>query len=243
MKKYPFLLALLLIPWLCFAGSIQRMQSQVLGMYAAAGGASCDDCSGNLIYSHHCENNDDATAGTPCGCSDSVDYKSWTKTNAVYSDVQKHDGTYSIYTNGDNHNVALNNTGDWLDIEITGCWKGYVWIHTDSNTRLFTLGTTIVGYRLAADDKVYLAYGSEQLISSNTMTAGEFVYIECAWDASQSAGSDKLKIIVGATTTEQTNRTLTNQAASATNYIIGGSWQTSYGYFDQIELWSTYAGN
>jgi len=240
--KYIVLIALSV----CLLSGMAFADCTVVIASKTGGGAACDDCSGNLLYSHHCENNDDATAGTPplCGCSDSATYKSWIKTTAAYSDVQKNDGTYSILCNSaDGCKASIDNTGNWLGIEITGCWKGYVYLTSDVNQILAYLGSTITVEFVAATDVIKLTYGGEYLASVVTISQNTWTYVECAWDASQSAGSDKLKVVVGATTAENTTKSLTNQAALTPSHIIGSSSGAKYFYMDQVQLWSSYAGN
>jgi len=68
-------------------------------MQSMVGSGGCDDCSGDLKFAWHMEDNDstpDVTLGNPCGCSDGDTIGAETG-SPVFSTTQKSDGTYSLH--------------------------------------------------------------------------------------------------------------------------------------------------
>jgi len=58
MKKLFLIFAFILVPYLCFAGAIQQMQSAVVAKKRAAGGASCEAGSEELLLNAHVSGDD-----------------------------------------------------------------------------------------------------------------------------------------------------------------------------------------
>jgi len=110
MKK--LILLILLLPSLCFGGSIQDAHKAVIARMNTA--VVCDDCSGTLKFSWHMEDNDstpDVTIGNPCGCSNN-DTIGAISDAPVFSTTQKSDGTYSLHINALDENYLFSVTTD-----------------------------------------------------------------------------------------------------------------------------------
>jgi len=85
-------------------------------MQSMVGSGGCDDCSGDLKFAWHMEDNDstpDVTLGNPCGCSDGDTIGAETG-SPVFSTTQKSDGTYSLHINALDEGYEFVVSGDDL---------------------------------------------------------------------------------------------------------------------------------
>ena len=229
-----------------------------LGGMSFAPSGTCDDCSGSLAYSHHAENNDDATTETngTCGCSDSDTYKSWDlttgTTNATYSSTYKNDGLYSVLLDGTDDSVVVTET-DWLDITSIGTWEGYVRLDAGSDGWVFYFDAGATWFRADAETgnniKITINDGTfKTLITTTaTLTDDTFTYVRICWDFSDTGGgADIIRVKIGA----QTEETVTNLTVSpfatpndVTYYVMGGAAGSMLGYIDSVKLYESDEGN
>lgn len=248
---------LFFIPIVLFA-SVAWGNPGCMMMSGSAGGVACDDCSGTLAYSHHAENNDDATtsANGTCGCSDSVTYKSWDlttgATSAEYSTTQKYDGLYSVYIDAVGDEVSVTET-DWLDLTEVGTWSAWVYA-TPNDDNLFYIGidaTHYVRVRYNTPENFFSMQindgdGQESATTTATITPNTWGLIEVSWDLSIGAGSNKLKARInggsweGSSTLQTTDIGISNNAEYN---IIGGNNNSQVGYYDAPSFTEAYTGD
>jgi len=231
------LIVLLLLPSLACAG-----QGLGPGPGYKTYGATGDSCTGALLFAAHMENDDDVTAGSPTGCS--VGDTTIAKTGATYSSTQASDGTYSAYSTAENSSLVIASTN--MDVSLVGTWCADVYYTNTVLRRVFTISATgpmgAIVYSAGANT-MRSSYASENYTGSDTFPNDAWTRVCATWDATQSAGSDKLGTKVGANAWQtQTNRTLTSLGSNPATYYIGGAaflyWP---GYVDNIKLYSDYA--
>jgi len=83
-------------------------------------GGGCDDCSGDLKFAWHFENETNVTTGTPCGCSDGDATPAKEGSPAITPD-QKSDGTNSMHVDNTSENYTFTPTNlvDIDNVKIT----------------------------------------------------------------------------------------------------------------------------
>lgn len=269
MKKYLWILFLL--PCLCYGAtgdtasvsgvaiaSVSTINSvatasiaTVCGKnYTDGDGGGGDSCTGNLKYSHHAENNDDATtsANGTQGCSASATYKSWTKNNATYTSTsgQYYDGSYGLSASGWAYYAYITTTG-WLDITEKGSiemWyehdstphTSYLFeIYIDDNHYIWLKFNTDGTFTLGAKDGT----NTISKTTTGTLTAGGDI-VKAGWDFSQAGGSDIMRIKIGSSAWEETtNYTITDIGTMPAALFIGGYTISTYGYYDRVKVWTS----
>ncbi len=207
--------------------------------------AGGDICAGSLFYSHHCENNDDATAGG--GCSQSSTYKSWTKTGATYDATAGnfYDGAYSLKMNGYGHRAIINNTGNWLDLSATGSismWykptanDTYVfggWIDATHYIACLYLNATNTIRISVNDGGGAINYNGTQTLNA----AGSMLYF--GWDAA----TDLLQVKVDAGAWQTKTDVAWVDIGTFTSYSVGNAyttdWSSTYGNIDVVKIYNT----
>lgn len=244
MKLYLTIVALaLLCAWPCHA--LITGYSRVI--------ASGDSCTGNLLYSHHAENSDDATtsANGTQGCSASETYKSWVKTSAVYDNTSGYygDGAYSLKSNGYNHRATLTTTG-WMDIASKGSvsmwYRGnggndstLVDIYIDAThyiTASYYFSTGVI--RLAYRDGTAAPYVNSAVTLPTT--GG---WLQVGWDAS----TDLLQVRTcgdeacsGESWTTKTDTSFVSIGTMPSTITVNGkSGASNYGWGDNVKIFSS----
>jgi hypothetical protein len=211
---------------------------------------SGDSCTGNLLYSHHAENNDDATtsANSTQGCSASATYKSWTKNNATYTNTagQFSDGAYGLTAGGWAYYTGITTTS-WMDLSEKGCVE--MWYehdatpHTSYLFEIYIDETHYIACQFNADGTITLKSkdGTNTLskTTTGTLAAGGSL-VKAGWDFSQADSSDILRVkIDGAAWEEVTNLTGVDIGTMPTPLYIFGYTISSYGYIDKVKIWSS----
>lgn len=228
MRFLLFLIALLvLIPKTHSQDAFKFDDLPFLASPVTAAASPCDSCTGNLLFSWHCEN-DDVTLGTPCGCSVG-DTTGTAASGAVLSTDQKQDGTYSlsIPTVSDYYGFTwassdiLNPNAGTIDF-----WFRYAYI---------TAGTPIyfwvdVNNRIYVNPDVSNTYLAATHISGGTISSGRtgvsvvtsntWYHAKIRWDTTAHSGL-YLKVTCDTTTGES------NDAGQGTNPL--GTWAGTSG--------------
>jgi hypothetical protein len=109
----------------------------MLGSVPVAG-VTCDDCSGNVSFVAHFENDLDVTKGDPCGCSDGD--TTLELTGATFSTDAEHtgDGLYGLYCANGTDYAKVENTSRNILTEVSGTIKFWIYITTwVSGTKVF----------------------------------------------------------------------------------------------------------
>ena len=212
-----------------------------------------DSCTGNLLFSFHAENNDDATtsANGTQGCSASGTYKSVTLgANAAYSTDYKNDGSYSVKIDSSAAGtyVTLPNTGNWLGMHDKG--SILMWIRPivlTYNTQLFNLSVdaTHVVYGYIQTDstiRVRIRSGSNDewwTSTDNVSASGSSVCM--GWDMTLGSPNNYVKIKVGANAATQHAYAdfVSIGSAPSTYTILGTTNNDVHAYFDTIKLFKS----
>lgn len=246
MKRFIFFLALLLaLPF----GVEAKTNSYIAGSVVAAA-PSGDSCTGNLLYSHHAENNDDATtsaSGTQ-GCSASATYKSWALAGADYDSTAGNfsDGAYSLRGNGYNDQATITNTGNWANVTAKGCVS--MWYKPDGSNNstvfefLIDANNFIKAYYDNTADTISITHmgGSSSNTKTSTATFTAGTVIKMGWDASLGDGSEVLQVKVGANAWETTSTyTLGTMSGNFAALLIGVWDGNFYGNIDQLQIYTS----
>jgi hypothetical protein len=221
------------------------------GVPVSGGGGGCDDCSGTLILSVHFEdglNPTDITDGTPCGCTDgtdtTVDLTGGAAINSTAAYVS--DGSYSADIRGEDDALEIDSTGLPSGLMTTGTYCADYYKSNAGNGYIFRMvangpiGTVEDGAG-SNDNTIRMSWGPNYKPSTAVFNDAEMVRICFSWDASQSDGSDRLAVKVGANSWESIETlTLTVQAMPAVIFIGNADWQYGRGYLDNIKIYSDY---
>ena len=169
---------------------------------AAAGGGSCDTCTGTLLFSSHFENNDDITQGTPCGCNTNADI-TWALTNATYSSVQKSDGTYSLLkdSNTDSAEITVDSPGSTHDGSMSFDVYVSTWANNEPLLSLYVNDNNYINVMTSTPDKVILYYKGTNVAVSTAgvvLSTGAWHNIVASWLFSTNTNSLKLTLDGGA---------------------------------------------
>jgi len=216
----------------------------------AAGG---DSCTGNLLYSHHAENNDDATtsANGTQGCSASETYKSWVKTSAVYDNTAGYfgDGAYSIKFNGYGHKAVITTTG-WMDLTAIGSISMWFRSNGANDTYLFQIYIDTTHYVNATyaqgTQKIQTLVRDGTNIASITSTAtvpSGGGWLQFGWDAATDLV--QVRICDDAACSGESWETSTGTAfvdigtMPASLRIVSNDDGSGYGWIDNVKIYSS----
>jgi hypothetical protein len=160
----------------------------------------CDDCSGDLMFSYHFENDLDITQGTPCGCVDAGGDTTATASGTATFDASiKSDGSYAgdYLDNQDYHDftsATVQNFNDEegkivFDIYITTFVNGADILYIDNGTDylLLDMTNTSTDIRIRAQ---WHANGADDYITTTTTgdhDEGEWARVTYQWKQSASA--------------------------------------------------------
>lgn len=270
MKKYLWIF--LLIPSLCFsaAGDLETINGKVdtaitsiagkagtaiasiCGKNYTDGDSAGDSCTGDLLFSWHAENVD-VTVGTPAGCSVG-DTTATANTEVSLSNVQAHDGTYSIKPTSASDYYSFSVSTE--DIIKTDAGRVTGWIYNPAgNATNYVLtsygnGSTDWIMIYLTNNNLRLSYrGSsttQELVGpTNSITDDAWTYFVCSWSVT-AVGGHYLRIGTSTDGSAPTNWTyhdtaITDLAVALASIRWGETQGAGYDhYIDEVKIYGVW---
>jgi hypothetical protein len=242
-KTISILILLILIPTLCFAGSLQEKQRQVIAKKNVAA-PSGDSCTGALKLSAHFENSDTITSGTPAGCNSNADTTWALEAGLAYSSTQKSDGTYSLYASTGTNNKTASITID--DNKTEGTVIFDIWAITldnFNNIMWIDLASPDANNKILVEEisgsyYVYYYGGGSSISASATHTTGSFQTVTVKW---RTTGSPHLSIQVDSGTAGTNTNDLPTLSGSLATFNIGqGVTTNNEFYIDKVKVYNSW---
>ena len=241
-KTISILILLILIPTLCFAGSLQEKQRQVIAKKNVAA-PSGDSCTGALKLSAHFENSDTITSGTPAGCNSNADTTWALEAGLAYSSTQKSDGTYSLYASSATSNKTASITIDDNKTEGTvifdiwavslGNFEDIVYLDLASASA----DNKILVKEISGSYYVYYYGGGSNISASASHTTGSFQTVTVKW---RTTGSPHLSIQVDSGTAGTNTNDLPTLSGSLATFTIGAGYSASEFYIDKVKVYNSW---
>lgn len=248
MKRYYLLFISILIYSSC-AWAYHPAFVGVIGRQGASAGG--DSCTGNLLYSHHAENNDSATtsANGTQGCAATGFTAGWSKVGSTtYDNTSGYygDGAYSLKTDAYNEKASVSTTVNLTEKGSISMWfrgdgahDGYPFeIKVGASNFIlatFYYSTNII--RLSVSD------GSLKYKNSTATLPATGGWVQVGWDASTDLM--QVRICDDAACSGESWETKTDTSfvgigtMPATIAINGKDGSTAYGWVDNVKIYSS----
>jgi len=240
MKIKYFIFSLLV---LIFIGSAYADHRAVI---ARKNAVTCDDCSGDLKFSWHCEDLD-VTNDSPCGCSDG-DETGAVAGSASISGTQYYDGDESLCCPSNSDDVTFTVSSDDLVNDAEGKLAFRIYIDTFNNQDTVfkaakdadnELSVKMQGDSSNIDFVFRYEYATTVVYATADSDRGEdaWMYVEIVWK--EQAGNDMQIKVCDSDGTSNCTTQIEDNDFSACGNVTSARFGHGDVYMDKIEIYGT----